>query len=42
LRQLGYSAEEARQAVARAGNEITSTMPLEIALKVVFKYLVSV
>ncbi len=42
LRQLGYSAEEARQAVSRAGNEITSTMPLEIALKVVFKYLVTV
>lgn len=42
LRQLGYSADEARQAVSRAGNEITPTMPLEAALKVVFKYLATV
>jgi len=41
LKQLGYSADESRQAVSMAAGELTAGLSLDQALKIVFKFLVT-
>lgn len=40
LRQLGYGPDEVKSAISQASAQLDETMPLEIALKVVFRHLV--
>lgn len=41
LKQLGYSADESRQAVSMAAGKLTAGLSLDQALKIVFKFLVT-
>jgi Holliday junction DNA helicase RuvA len=41
LKQLGYAQDEIKSALSRASGQLTETMPLEVALKVVFRHLVN-
>ena len=40
LRQLGYGPDEVKTAISQASAQLDESMPLEIALKVVFRHLV--